>query len=509
MNNKFEKPSEKPSTKELLPEEYWFQIIQRLCEERGRIPDPLEVRSSILLDAFSIPYGPYSAIEVDKKGKRVNLEKDRIIAEYLTNHPGVLIEEGFVSLDFRDIYPDGLPQELKEILDPNTRAIMEIEYEHAEDIKRRFGETQNIYEADALIHYFRLPGGIDLFLRGYCHFENWQKNHGEYFKKANKHAKVIAIEGFSNTPFGNSLELRWSSPEFQKGHYDVLMKDAVESGFNGLFTEVDARDTSRIKMDYIIIDNIMDIIWTLFPDLPDDFFKNYFEFLKREHPLLASKIGSPKNLKKVLKIQSTTHEGMLVRYKKVYKYGKQYFGYPYLTKRGRVSFEPTFLELGQCLFSDALSAIKLHLIAKLMADGYIEKGPIIDYKGALHLSSKSFFIKYPQYAMEVVLRTINELMAGRVESLPEIYEVFRNPNWPEVIKEIARLVFKTPEPDASKPTAIGPNQRKLLDVPIDFLEIYNINPERVMPSDSEIKMIIAKIAGQRKIGFKNIIKFFK
>jgi hypothetical protein len=112
--------------------------------------------------------------------------------------------------------------------------------------------------------------------------------------------------------------------------------------------------------------------------------------------------------------------------------------------------------------------------------------------------------------MEVVLRTINELMAGRVESLPEIYEVFRNPNWPEVIKEIARLVFKTPEPDASKPTAIGPNQRKLLDVPIDFLKIYNINPERVMPSDDEIRSTIAKITGQRrKLGLKNIIKFFK
>jgi hypothetical protein len=508
MNNKFEKPSKKSSTKESLPEDYWFQIIQRLCEERGRIPDPLEVRSTILLDAFGIPYGPYSAIEVDKEGKRINPEKDRIIAEYLTNHPGVLIEKGIVSLDFRDIYPDGLPQELKEVLDPDTRAIMEIEYEHAEDVQKKFGETQNIYEADVPIHYFRLPGGIDLFLRGYIHDRNWQKNHGEYFKKANQYAEVIAIEGFAYVPFGNSLELRWFSTEFQEEHYDALMKDAVKSGFNGLFTEVDARDASRIKMDNTI-DNVFYILF-LFPDLPDDFFKNYFEFLKREHPSLASKIGSPKNLKKVLKIQSTTHDGTIRRRKGVFKYGKQYFGYPYLSKRGGISFEPTFLELGQHLFSDALAAIKLHLIAKLMADGHIEKGPIIDYEGTGHLSSKSFFLKYPQYAMEVVLRTINELMAGKVEKLPEIYEVFRNPNWPEIIKEIARLVFRKPEPDASKPVEIGPNQRRLLDIPIDFLKIYNINSERVMPSDDEIRSTIAKIAGQRrKLGLRNIIKFFK
>jgi hypothetical protein len=173
--------------------------------------------------------------------------------------------------------------------------------------------------------------------------------------------------------------------------------------------------------------------------------------------------------------------------------GKIYSNYPYVTKEGKTSFEPTFLELGQYLFSDALAAIKLLLIAKLMADGYLPKGPIIDYEGSGHLSSKSFFLKYPQYAMEVVLRTINELMAGKVESLPEIYEVFRNPNWPEVIKEIVRLVFKTPEPDPSKPVEIGPNQRRLLDYPIDFLEIYVIDPKAIMPTDEEIKRVIEKL----------------
>jgi hypothetical protein len=127
--------------------------------------------------------------------------------------------------------------------------------------------------------------------------------------------------------------------------------------------------------------------------------------------------------------QSTTLEGISFRARSIFKNGKQYTIYPYLTKEGEISLEPTFLELGQHLFSDALAAIKLLLIAKLMADGYLEKGPIIDYEGSMHLSSKSFFLKYPQYAMEVVLRTINELMAGKVKNLTQIYEVFRNPNW--------------------------------------------------------------------------------
>ena len=203
--------------------------------------------------------------------------------------------------------------------------------------------------------------------------------------------------------------MRWANEFTQKGHYDVLMKDAVKAGFNGLFTEIDARDVSRIIMDWT--DNF------IFPALPYDFFEVYFEFLKREHPLLANYIGSPVKLKEVLRLQSTTEEGILGRRRFFYTNGKIYWAYPYVTKEGKTSFEPTFLELGQHLFSDALAAIKLLLIAKLMTDGYLPKGPIIDYEGTGHLSSKSFFLKYPQYAMEVALRTINELMAGKVENL--------------------------------------------------------------------------------------------
>jgi hypothetical protein len=196
--------------------------------------------------------------------------------------------------------------------------------------------------------------------------------------------------------------------------------------------------------------------------------------------------------------QSTTNVGIFKRRKEIIKDGKLYINHPYLTKEGKTSYKPTFLELGQALFGDALAAIKLHLIAKLMADGYLEKGPIIDYEGAKHISSKSFFLKYPQYAMEVVLRTVNELMAGKARNLPQIYEVFRNPNWGEIIKEIARLVFKKSENDVSKPLEISPNQRRLLDYPIDYLAIYHLNPETIMPSDEEIEAAREKLRTQKQ-----------
>ncbi len=491
MKQLFEKLIPLDKEKE-LPDNYWFEIGRKLYQESGEIPDPLQIRAEAIVKALNLPSGPYSAIETDPQTKeRVNIEKDRIIAEYLTNKPGVLIDEGIISLDFRDIYEDGLPQELKSALDPNTRTIMEIEYEHAKSTRERFGETKNDLKADAPTHYFRLPGGIDLFLRGYIHDRKWQENHGEYFKKINKFAKVVAIEGFLDKPFGESLELGWSSQEGQLGDYDVLMKDAVRSGFNGLFTEIDARDISKIEMDFQKL-----FFLIIFSNSPPAFFKEYFEFFKKEHPFLADIIGSSKKLKKVLIAQSTTREGIL---KIVYKGGKAYNSYPYLTKEGKTSFEPTFLELGQKLFTDALAAIKLHLIAKLMADGHLEKGPIIDYEGAAHLSNKSFFLKYPQYAMEVVLRTVNELMAGKVKekgNFPEIYEVFRNPNWPEIIQEIAKLTFKKPEADVSKPVKIGPNQRKLLDYPVDFLKTYNLDPQTIMPSDEEIKRVREKLGKQ-------------
>ena len=126
---------------------------------------------------------------------------------------------------------------------------------------------------------------------------------------------------------------------------------------------------------------------------PENTKEKYFQFLKKENPSLIKTFDSPEKLKQSLIARSATSKGTIDKQKTIYHQGKQYDTYPYFSKKGKISFEPTYLELGQHLFTDALSAIKLHLIAKLMSDKHIEKGPVIDYEGALHLSSKSFFLK--------------------------------------------------------------------------------------------------------------------
>jgi len=65
------------------------------------------------------------------------------------------------------------------------------------------------------------------------------------------------------------------------------------------------------------------------------------------------------------------------------------------------------------------------LIGKLMADGHLEKGPMIDYEGFAHTNTKLFFLKHPQYAMEVVLRTIYELMAETIKEKNDYSKIYR------------------------------------------------------------------------------------
>ena len=478
FNNKGNKKAEIGNL-EKLSEDYWLKIIEELWKQSGEIPDPIIIRAEVICRDLQFPSGPYSAIEKPKKGEteeewKEKVERFETITKYLINKPGRVIDKktGIISTDFRDLYSKGLPEKLKRVLNSATKEIMKIEYEHRDYVRKKFGDTKDWLEADYPVRYFCLPGGIDLFLRGYVHRPEWQKNHGEFLKKINKQAKVICIEGFVTCPYGESLDLYWSDRYSQQdeGDYGVLMKEAEEAGFSGVFTEIDARDMSKIEMDSL--------------PLPFDFYEKFFEYLKRENPSLIRNIKNLEELEKNLIAQSTSPtplKGIKEREKKVFHKGTCYYSHPYVTKKGETSFEPTYQELGQNLFSDALATVKLHLIAKLMADGYLEKGSIIDYVGAGHTPSKTFFLIYPKYAVEVVLRMVNELMAGKVKELPEIYKVFENPNWGEVIKEICKLTFKKPE------------KGKLKDVPINFLKTYNIDSKKIIPSDKKIKEIREKI----------------
>ena len=143
----------------------------------------------------------------------------------------------------------------------------------------------------------------------------------------------------------------------------------------------------------------------------------------------------------------------------------------------------TGFELGQMMYADALSAVKLHMLAKLSTDGHLPPGPIVDFQGAFHLSGKTFFMQYPQYALMVVLMNIHELMAGTARKLETndktavaySEKIFKNPNWKDVIKEILKLPIMAVEQDPKKTVEPGLNQKTLINVSPDFAKIYNIN----------------------------------
>lgn len=468
-----------------LPNDYWFTIIKKIYESNKTI-DAIQLRADLIISKLGIPSGQSSGVGIDKEGNRIDAKNDEIIAEYLTNKAGVVIQKDplVVSQDFRDIYPDGLPDELKNALNSDTLAIMENEYMHQNFVRKEFGKTEDYNKAINQINYFRLYGGVDLFVRGYVHGPTSHEIHSKYIKESNKFAKFIVIEGRSSKNFEHSLGIKWNDPKPTSEPtsdmdlaYGALMREAVDNGFDGIFTQVDARSDEKIHMDNVDSDN-----WK-FPDLPDSFFESYFDYLKKESPSLTDKIIDYKNLKDILMKQSQSISGRLGE--DIYENGKSYHTHSYATKEGNISSDPTGLEMGQFLFSDALSAIKLQMIAKLMTDGYLPKGPIIDYEGGFHTPTKSFFLQNPKYAMEVVLRSLNELMASHVkknENVDEIMDILKNPNWGEVIKEITKLVFKRID-----------NNKNIIDVPIDYLETYKIDPSKIMLCDEEISKIMEKL----------------
>ncbi len=457
-----------------IPDNHWFKAYEKILKETGENPDPLQLRAEAIIQGLGLPQGQFSALGANPEGKRTDLHQDKIIAQYLTNRAGVMISKNpqIISRDFRDYYPKGLPEELREALAPSTLAYMDEEYHHAAAAAKNYelahGED---VEADNTIQYFRMPGGTDLFLRGYTHDEDWHHAHESWLAGANRFASVLCIEGRSGVPYGKKLDAWWN-PEVEYGHYDSLMDSAVKSGFDGYFAEVDARDNSKISMDN-------DLARPL--DTSSQFYDAYFAYLTREHPMLAEKLISPKSLKEVLRVQSTSEDGVRSLRKEAYHGGKTYWEQMYPDADSTLSDNPTFLLLGQHLFSDALATIKLHLISKLMADGYIPKGPIVDYEGAAHIANKAFFIQYPQYAMEIVLRSIHELMAGTVTEegdMKTIHSIFENPDWTRVVQEITRLTVKKPGSDDV-----------LTDVPFDYLHTYKIDPSKIVPTDADIDTI--------------------
>jgi len=190
------------------------------------------------------------------------------------------------------------------------------------------------------------------------------------------------------------------------------MRQATDNGFDGYFVEIDPRDETKISMERKDSFHLAEI---------HPFIDKYFEYLKRENPSLIKIIKTPEILSQMFRLYNSLDQARYL--KTLIKDEKLFLVHPYYTKDGERTLDPTFLEMGQMMCSDAVMAIRLLLIGKLMADGHIEKGPIIDYEGSGHIDSKTFFLQYPQYAMEIILRTIGELMAPEIKKEDEIDEI--------------------------------------------------------------------------------------
>ncbi|NTW45499.1 MAG: hypothetical protein HGB18_00405 [Candidatus Moranbacteria bacterium] len=456
---------------ERLPDDFWFRVITRIYERFGEDPNPMQIRAHAIVRALGIPSGQVSALTSTEAAVRTDSKTDEVIAEKLTNRAGVeILPEHISSSDILDLYPDGLPEEIKQHLDPRIVEMFEARYEHAAEIKRLYGDTEDRKIALNQEIYFRLPGGIDLLSIGYAHTPEYQEIHGDYLERISRNASVIAIEGFSNFPYGASNEARYQGDGKEDGHYDRLMHRAVRAGFKGLFAEVDARDTREDWEVLMKTDERNPLPFM------DDFYEKYLAYIRREHPVLYAEIGSEDQFRKLLLLQLTDLPD-----REVMRSGRSYDDRRAVGSDFEYAPDPEGFEFGQVLFSDALSAVKLHLIGRLMADGKISKGPILDFEGAAHLPNKSFFLRYPEYAMEVVLRTLPELISYHAFA-DILARDLEHPDWSEVVWHIAKLAFArtTDDPD------------RIDSFFYDYLGEYGIDPETVIPSDEEIREIMRR-----------------
>ena len=473
---------------EELSEEFWHNVIEDVSRKTGEKITPEEIRADLIIKALRIPQGWTSGLRTENKINSVGSletirtapELDRLIAEYFSNTVKVIDtdNDSITSSDPRDF--NDIKRKLEEFkqkvetLNVGREVGLQVHNVIEKELKH-LGEISGKNEKDCGMEFIWLPGGVPLFLRGYTHTKEWQGVHGHHLAETYKGADYIAIEGYSNESLGKSLGLRWEDKGSQIGIYSRLMKDLVGEGFQGYFLEVDARDTSKIMMDHYG-DGDSGTLEAI--DLPSEFYDNCFKYLKQENPILGDKIDNAENLKKLLIMQSTSSEGLFNRDVTASNKSKGYCASASVTTDMKTTTTPTGMELGQRVFADALSALKLHKLAQAMNEDRIKRGMIVDFEGVSHLSYKSFFIKYPQYAVEVVLRTINELLASRVgeplsntervkgknnpKNLEQMYGFFKKQDPYMVLSEIGKIPLFYVEKNAGKTVEIGSSQKKLI-----------------------------------------------
>lgn len=368
------------------------------------------------LRVLDLPAGPWSGFDPLNVGDPHGREKERTIAAALTNNEGVIFRDGdqlesFISRDPRHILRNSLSTNFMSSLDPDLAEIFENELEHSR-VKQHTGEVLSFA-------YVRFPGGIDCVLKGYLHHGPWQEEHGGYLSKTARKAKVICLEGVGHNEYGESLYAYWKG-RMARDNYSKLMHDAVDLGFDGLFAEVDVRNNSTGRLD----NERGRLKNRFYPILPDKYYEFYMDYLRRYFPGDAAQIRTGHNLKELLRKLSTTQEGLDANNVNRNIENINIFPSMYVDKDLNTSRQMTGYEYGEHYFSDAMAAIKLHLIADEMRKGKIDKGVIVDFEGVNHLEQKYFYIRHPYLAFMKVLRNPQLILAKQTEEKFDVSSVY-------------------------------------------------------------------------------------
>ncbi|HWQ60610.1 MAG TPA: hypothetical protein VN420_05715 [Candidatus Fimivivens sp.] len=470
--NPGKKSSENPGTR-MLPDAYWHSVASRISERGGEAPTPLGLRAHAIIRALGLPSGQFSSLEFRPDGTR-DAVAERIYSERVVTPAGVETEKSGIPTSGTDVLSLAADEELLGIMSEDSAAIIRA------DQKQRDAASS---EYSPML-YFRLPAGVDLFVKGVTHDPSERLD--TFIGGIMEHAGVVALEGRTELPYGASIR-KIANQEIGQddrfGGYEQYVVDALDKGQEILFAEVDPRDESKVTFDSA----------AAFDTLPDGFFDAYYGYLSAQDPGLADRIGGIAEFKKLLRGQTGSNlEGIRETVD-----GRKYYAHAFVDrgKHGDKSTVPTGYELGQLIFSDAVSAIRLHLIAKLMSDGKIRKGPIVDFQGSDHLSGKQFFLRYPEYAMEVALRSLPEILASdatgffRKGKINSVSEALADPDWESIAGKIGTVAFLRTKKWSSPKAEL-----------VNVFEENGIDIGNLMPSDAEIADVIKRSAAARTSG---------
>ena len=358
----------------------------------------------------------------------------------------------------------------------------------------------DMVKANVQLEIKPLPGGGMVMMRGYNHDEDWQENFGDNRKQDfglndiyYSDIRYIAIEGSPIKPFGMSIGLRWKDNKYKK--YDELMRQLVKAGFSGEFLELDGR---------YLVENSLDR-----KDLTKNEAEILFNYLKKINPKQAESINSWQQYRELFHHQRTqgklegfvyTGPSLIKNMQKegsvIIKDGTLSSNNPTLNEDLTYSSSLTGFELGQLAFSDALSVIKIFLINKAMLDGNLEQGLLVDFQGAAHLHYKSLFFDNPQYAMEVVLTNVHEILPSLpgIESTEDVLKKLQNMDektWMQIFEFIGKIPLTKVEEstDERDSTEVGEKQREM-SKPRYYSVIENLGKEDQKKLNDVIKELV-------------------